>query len=315
MRFATGFLSLDRCEYTPKQLHGRNWQIRFGPQTGGTPTSYTHINGREVPAKEVFIIAKSETIARRVLSNIAAAITLLQGSSAMTPELPSPRPWERDPAPNVKLLHSGSLSMSGFPVACRIAARVSYSLRLQYALAKFDLSCKTASFDWIDLDPHHSDTIPRWHRPEDHVRLATAIVLAYSVIEELELHVKASEDEPSSRNGRWNPVVKQDLENRLKQAGIDLSDPVVWSVRGGKSLLEAKRPKHLYAAATPTPWTRWDIRDRYVDVVDAIGHASFLRSRVSSHRLKPSWVRMLSAYEVANVQYLAQRLFLETLGY
>jgi hypothetical protein len=205
--------------------------------------------------------------------------------------------------------------MSDFPLACRIAARVSYNLSLQYALAKYKLSSETASFGWIDLDPDHSETIPRWHRPEDHVRLATAIVLAYSVLEELALEVRASTKNPSSINGQWNPVVKRELEERLERVGIDLSYPAVWSVRGGKSRLEVERPQHLYATSKRTPWTRWDIRDRHVEVVDAIGHASFLRSKVSSHRLKPSLVRMLSAYDVANVQHLARRLFLETLGY
>jgi hypothetical protein len=89
----------------------------------------------------------------------------------------------------------------------------------------------------------------------------------------------------------------------------------VWSVRGGRSRLEAERPQHLYTTSARTPWTKWDIRDRHVEVVDAIGHASFLRSKVSSHRLKPSWARMLSAYDVANVQHLARRLVLETLDY
>jgi hypothetical protein len=109
--------------------------------------------------------------------------------------------------------------------------------------------------------------------------------------------------------------VKRELEDRLKRAKIDISDPIVWSVRGGKSRLEIERPQHLYTRSKRTPWTKWTVRDQYVEIVDAIGHASFLRSRVSSHRLKPSWVRMLSPYDVASVQHLARRLFLETLGY
>jgi hypothetical protein len=315
MRFATGFVAIDHFEYPPVRLRGRNWRIRFGPQISGESTTNTLLGNRVIESKEVFITAESETVARRVASDIVGAMTLLEGSSALIPDLSDAFHWQHDPAPNVKRLHAGHWATSGFPLACRIAVRVSYSLRLEYALAKFKLSSETASFGWIDLDPCHSETIPRWHRAEDHVRLATAIVLAYSVLEELELEVRASARNPSSVKGQWNPVVKRELEDRLEQAGIDLSDPVVWSVRGGKSRLEAERPQHLYATSTRTPWTRWDIRDRHVEVVDAIGHASFLRSKVSSHRLKPSWVRMLSAYDVANVQHLARRLFLETLGY
>ena len=316
MRFATGFVSTDHFEYPPAQFRGRNWRIRFVPQTEARSTTSRRLGNSVIASKEVFIIAKSKTVARRVASNVVGAMTLLEGSSVLIGNVSDALDWQHDPPSNIKRLHAiRSWSMRGFPLACRIAARVSYSLRLQYALAKFKLSCETSSFDWIDLDPDHSETIPRWHRAEDHVRLATAIVLAYSVLEELGLEVRASASNPSSINGQWNPVVKRELEDRLKRAGIDLSDPVVWSVRGGKSLLEAERPKHLYVTSTRTPWTRWDIRDRHVEVVDAIGHASFLRSKVSSHRLKPSWVRMLSAYDVANVQHLARRLFLETVGY
>jgi hypothetical protein len=135
------------------------------------------------------------------------------------------------------------------------------------------------------------------------------------VLEELEFNVDASGKKPASINGQWNPVVKQDLEDHLKGAGIDLSKRVHWMVRGGKSRLEAKRPKYVYTKSTPTPWTRWDIRDLHVEVVDAIGHASWLRSKVSSHRVQRKLVRMLSAYEVANIQHLARRLLLEKLGY
>lgn len=319
MRFATGLISPDYFQYPSVQLRGPNWCIRFGRRIDeGASTTSTFWNGRLIAAKEVFIIAKSERTARRVVSDIVSAMVLLEGSTALIPDLAVPVDWQNDANEHrtgAKRLHSGGWSMSGFPLACRIAARVSRRLSLQYALAKLKLSCETASFHEIDLDPYHSESIPRWHRTEDHVRLATAIVLAYSVIEELALEVRASHKNPSSINCQWNPVVKRELEDRLKRAGIDLSDPVVWSIRGGRSRLEAERPKHLFLRSTRTPWTRWDIRDRHVEVVDAIGHASFLRSRVSSHRLKPALVRMLSAYDVANVQHLARRLFLEPLGF
>lgn len=315
MRFATGFVSTDHFEYPPAQLRGRDWRIEFGTQTEGSPAIKSHDGHRVFASKEVFIIARSETVARQVTSDIVGAMTLLEGSSVLIPELSDLLHLDNDPAAKVKHLHAGSWSISGFPLACRIAVRASNHLRLRYALAKYRLSSETASFAWIDLDPNHSETIPRWEHAEDHVRLATAIVLAYSVLEELSLEVRASNTNPSSFNGQWNAVVKSELEERLKQAGIDISDPVVWSIRGGKSRLEAKRPQHLFATSKRTPWTRWGIRDRHVEVVDAIAHASFLRSKVSSHRLKTSYVRMLSAYDVTNVQHLVRRLFLETLGY
>jgi len=326
MRFATGFISADHFRYPAVRYRGRNWHILFGPQSVGIPTINSHVGRRVIPAKEVFITAKSERIARAVASNIVGAMVLLQGSSVLIPELTDAIELHeiaglrgmdevRSAAAEVRRLYVGHWSTDDFPLACRIASRVTHSLSLQYAVSKFRLSTESASFHFADLDPNNSDIIPRWHRAEDHVRLATAIVLAYSVIEELGLEVRASNQKPSSINGHWNPDVKHELEIRLARAGIDFSNPVVWSIRGGRSRLEAARPGHLFATTKRTPWTRWNVRDRLVDVVDAIGHASFLRSRVSSHRLRPDLARMLSAYDVSNVQLLARRLFLAKLGY
>jgi hypothetical protein len=52
-----------------------------------------------------------------------------------------------------------------------------------------------------------------------------------------------------------------------------------------------------------------------VHIADAIAHASWLRSKVSSHKLKEDLLRALSAYDVTNVQHLARNLILESLGY
>lgn len=46
--------------------------------------------------------------------------------------------------------------------------------------------------------------------------MAQAIIIFYSVIEELGLEIRANRDNPSFINGRWNPVIKNELENRLK---------------------------------------------------------------------------------------------------
>jgi hypothetical protein len=63
----------------------------------------------------------------------------------------------------------------------------------------------------------------------------------------------------------------------------------------------------------PSPWSRWDILDVEVAIVDTIAHASWLRSRVSAHKLKYEFARVLSVYDVSNAQFLASRLLLESL--
>jgi hypothetical protein len=51
-----------------------------------------------------------------------------------------------------------------------------------------------------------------------------------------------------------------------------------------------------------------------VDIVDAIAHLSWLRSHVSSHRMKHSRANLLTLYEVTNGQFLARQLILEYMG-
>jgi hypothetical protein len=63
------------------------------------------------------------------------------------------------------------------------------------------------------------------------------------------------------------------------------------------------------------PWSAWRVRDGDMDLVDALDLSSFLRSKISAHRTDKRLLRVLSAYDVANVQFLARRLFLESLGF
>jgi len=43
-------------------------------------------------------------------------------------------------------------------------------------------------------------------------------------------------------------------------------------------------------------------------------YASFLRSKIAAHKSDPKVLRVLSIYDVANVQFLARRLILEAIG-
>src|SRR5208283_6100462 len=75
--------------------------------------------------------------------------------------------------------------------------------------------------------------------PIYHVYLANAVTLAYSAIEELGLEIRAGRDNPSRMpDGTWNPAVKADLEARLRDSGIDLSETALWTLRGPKTQIE-----------------------------------------------------------------------------
>jgi hypothetical protein len=90
--------------------------------------------------------------------------------------------------------------------------------------------------------------------------------------------VRTTKENPHSRikGGQWDPVVREDLENRLRSGGIDLDDDEVLMRRGTPTIIERKSRSNSQGANAS--WASGEVRDRHVSVVDAISHASWLRS-------------------------------------
>ena len=124
--------------------------------------------------------------------------------------------------------------------ACELANRSSRSRAASYALHKLALSYQCSAPDMMDL---HPGELPRLFQvqtdPVYHVYLANAVTLAYSAIEELGLEIRASQKSPSKASGSWNPVVKANLEARLRDSGIDVSNPEIWILRGPKTRIKS----------------------------------------------------------------------------
>jgi hypothetical protein len=194
--------------------------------------------------------------------------------------------------------------------ACALAAKAARRREHQYALAILHRSMTLHSNYPMQLDPASARHVQLSVNPADHVRFAYAVVTSYAVLEQLGLEVRASQKTPSFINGVWNPMVKAELERRLTNAGIDLDDSAVWQLRGPRTRIENARGIRALKRAN---WAWGPVRDIEVDVVDAIAGVSWLRSKVSAHRIG-DLARSLSVYDVANAQYLARRLFLEALG-
>lgn len=144
-----------------------------------------------------------------------------------------------------------------------------------------------------------------------YTKYALAIIAYYSVFEELNAHVIASDKKPSKlKDGSWNPPVLSDLKTRLTGLGVDPESTAVWLLRGTPTRIERK---HKPPAGTPASWARGMVRDRKIPIYDAINYASLLRSRVSAHRTSAR-TRSLTIAHVCNVQMLARDLLLQVLG-
>jgi hypothetical protein len=202
--------------------------------------------------------------------------------------------------------------------AVRIAAKASRRRSHQYALVKFVLSLHDTYIEPADLYPGEHDFYHDEHRasshPADHIMRTRAIVGAYGVIEELGLDVRASQKEPAllPKRAGWNPTIKAGLARRLLAAGVDIDRPFPWHVRDGPRRFIEKESRERTFDPTPAPWASGPVRDQRVTIFDAINVCSWMRSKVSAHRVS-KYAATVTGTDVNNCQMVARRLLLESL--
>jgi hypothetical protein len=200
------------------------------------------------------------------------------------------------------------LSRTGLTRACTLAAQASRHHSSAYAIHKLHLSYRSCNVSGIDLQPSPYKLYPVENDPIAHVYIANAVTSAYSAIEELRLDVVVPQGKQSRMpDGSWNPEIKADLKRRLRGAHVDLSDTHIWTLRGPPTRIERRRPPK---GVGKPKWARGSVRDIELPIIDAIAMASWLRSRISTHRFS-SGAKSLTPYDAHNVQSLARRLILE----
>ena len=303
--------------FSPAPYKGKGWIIDF-KKTKSCKKGRTQYKGKILENKEVTIHSHNFSSALNTLELINCAILLCSGEPSMF-EIKTIIPKDKKelgeiyskdafgPPPSPKVY------TSYFPLACMIAARASHRRSYKYALAKFGFASRLHSIFQVDIDPSYStDHLGISPYIENHVRFANAIIAAYSVIEEIGLEVRASASNPSMIKGKWNPKVKDDLERRLKKAGIKQQETWPWDLRGKPTRVE--KSKQLPSKGK-CKWAKGPyIRDCELEIMDAINTASYLRSKISSHKMNPL-VSSLTSYDIENVRGLARRLLLGVLGF
>ena len=306
-QYFTGLVAnREEVKETTCPINGASWRVSFVK-----PRCDNFIGGREVA-----IVASSWTSAQCALNLILSSLDLISGDSPifdMETGLVAHNAHEPEFDDPVfrGIVEGKGLSTPGVPLACSVAAKASRRQEWIYAIAKYKFTISLFGVHHVDLEPFRSQHLPVSRVPEDHVRFSYAIISAHSILEDLKLEVRASPSKPSRINGEWNQIVKEDLENRLASAGVDLNEPLLWTVRGPKRLIEKTREIPL---VTKAPWSKGPmVRDCKVQLIDAIAYTDWLRDRIASHSVK-ELTKVLSPYDVVNVQHLARRLIMETLG-
>lgn len=315
--FHTGLYAIDYFQYPAFPHKGKNWHIDLCQPDGNFGS--LERDRKTYPARELAIFAMDRESAQRAADLVHSSRLLLDGSNVMS-HLESgehPQIWpmggpEKDEFGDDLRVGRHQITTVHLPFACMVAAKASFKLEYVYALAKLRVSFELASVPLMDLDPTHAENIPKSPFPEDHVRMAHALIAAWSCVEELGFDVRASAQKPSKLpDGTWNPHVKADLERRLRKGGVNLAESFPWNLRGPRTRIERKRPPEVFTRAE---WARWNVRDGEMQIVDALNYVSYMRSSIATHKSDKQMVRVLTVYDVVNAQFLARRLLLERLG-
>ena len=273
-RFTTGLLTSDSRNYSTPPFCGKRWRIIY--RNAEEHQLYRVESRRIIAAREILIEASNPATAQKAITLVHAATVLLWPAALMANQF-----WSVEEL-KIKTRNSRNApffqaSSEELPKACMIAAKASLRRKYAYALHKFLLSTQLFCMDVQSLDP----SIPNFELSifhDDHVRFAYAIVLAYSVIEELGIEMRASSAKPSKlSDGTWNPEVKTCLEGRLHQCGIRYDKVFNWMKRGTPTRIERKLPARSMAKQ---PWARGRVRDVTLPLIDAIASASWLRSKI-----------------------------------
>jgi hypothetical protein len=308
-RYYSGLLVLESAQKEGIFCKGRGWQLSLEPN----PSSNV-ITGGE-PAKEITVYAQTEGRSQYAADLILAAYCLYCGEILTFDQLPVfPKRSHTTAEVEEQLMAGGrSIGVYHLPVLCLIAAKASRKNVYQYAIFKYLLSCRTVPLGARSLDPQGDWEPGRVTSalPEEHLFNANAITSAYSVLEELSFDMRASSGVPSRIDGHWNPTVKEDLKERLINAGINISEPILWNLRETPTRIERMRKPPTLGKCE---WAGYRVRDEYLDIIEAIAYASWLRSKISAHRAS-LLTRSLTVCDVANVQHLSRRLLLEALGF
>lgn len=189
--------------------------------------------------------------------------------------------------------------------ACIMASKAFDECYKENAIFKFQLAREICDLHPMDLHPNFNVILSPF--PYDHLKYAYAIVIAYSILEELGLEIRTSNQSSTIDDGKkWNPIVHENLRKRLVEKNIDPKLELPWIVRE-----KIIRPYKKNIDTTKVcEWSNGEeIRDFYINIMDAILELSYIRSKISSHGVGER-VSELNICDVENAYCLVRIILL-----
>ena len=259
----------------------------------------------------VEIKADTKERAKSVVDILCACHTIIEGDNMESPEEIIWR-FEKDPANWLTQIGKKGVVYpdDALMEACRLLQKVYGDQKLENAVCKYFVAHDVYKLHPMDLHPLEDPFVSEYLLSE-RIRIANVIVECYSILEELHIQIKASRENPSVIDGKWNPKVKAELVERLKTKGIDPDKKIPWSTRNG-----VVRPfkTDVVDAGDLCEWSDGtEICDFNISICDAILELSYMRSQLSSHSLGNN-VLKLSVYDADNAFFLARYLMAKHLG-
>ncbi|MBT3421764.1 MAG: hypothetical protein HN431_03060 [Bacteroidetes bacterium] len=174
------------------------------------------------------------------------------------------------------------------------------------------MSLELASFTPHSANPKYGQVFENFdHKRRYHVQAAHAIMLAFAAIEELQLEVRSSSKRKrflDNEKGIWNPIVLEDVNQRLEKIGIREDDNIDWVYRGDSTEVHKSMAPQFGYDSDFQEWHE-DVKDKTLTFAEALHNASYLRNFFAAHKFQ-ELSQYLSPYDVYNVQDLARTLIL-----
>lgn len=200
------------------------------------------------------------------------------------------------------------------PLACLIASHASNG-NFQYALEKYKYSLHLDWFTSHSASPMYGKIFYTGEISNTlHINSMYAFLCAYTIIEELGLDIRSSAKNPRfvSETNDWNNVVLDDIIKRLSDVKIRADDTISWLIRGKPSpLYDEIKPQFITKAECYNPDN--DVFDLELKIYEAIHYCSYIRNYFLAHKTN-NIVKYINLYDIHNIQELARRLLLSTLG-
>ncbi len=304
MKFRTGALCWSEELKEKSPLKGKFFEYSFEKHhyRHSSPTNW-----------ELIITAIDEERAQRSYELFIASLTLISGHTIYSiGDLPSVISYGMDfinPPEDFYYINAKQYSTSGIFTAAQLATKASFRKKHSISLLKYLFACSQHSNYLIHLDPFHSGYEKLSRNPLDHLRYSYAILTLYSIIEEIGIEIRASQKNPSKIDGEWNPIIKKDLEKRIKNSKIDINKKAHWNLRSRPTKIQPKDKLNITGKAS---WARYSIRDSTIEIIDAISYLSWLRSKILAHKLSDKYTS-ISIYDVANVNFLIRQFLMDIL--